>query len=56
MQELRGSMGGQHRGPGAMNGAGYQADINNDPTSILLEMLGGQTEDQEEYSPVDIQV
>lgn len=58
MMELRGKMGSQQGGTESMQSllATYQSDPEKDPASILMEMFGENTEDEEEYFPVNIQV
>ncbi len=60
MMELRGTMGGQQGGPASMQSllAAYQTDPEKDSFSTLMDMFGeqDQEDDQEEYSPVNIQV
>ena len=57
MMELRDKMGGGPQGgQNSMQAlAAYQSDPEQDPTSILLDMLGGEEEDQEEYIPLNTQ-
>ena len=58
MMELRGTMGGQQGGASSMQSllTAYQTDPENDSFTALMDMFGEQEEDQEEYSPVDIEV
>jgi len=59
MMGLRGQMGGQQGGPPDLQLlSAYQTDSEKDLTSTLMDMFGKQEEDedQEEYSPVNIQI
>ena len=57
MMELRGKMGGsQGEPPFQQSLAIYQSDPEKDPATILMEMFGEEAEEQEEYSPVNIEV
>ncbi|MCF6186549.1 MAG: EF-hand domain-containing protein [Desulfobulbaceae bacterium] len=56
MMDLQEKMGGPQGGRNSMQAlAAYQSDPNQDQTSILLDMLSGEEEDQEEYIPLDTQ-
>jgi EF-hand domain pair len=57
MMGLRDQMGGPQRGlpPSQQLLSAYQMDPENDLTSSLMDMFGEQDEDQEAYSPVNIQ-
>ena len=58
MTDLRDKMGAGPQG-GQQNAmralSAYQANPSQDPSSMLMEMLGGQDDNQEEYSPLDTQ-
>ncbi len=57
MMDLRGTMGSNQGGPGSMQSllANYQTDPEKDPAAVLMDMFAEQEEDQEEYSPVNLQ-
>ena len=59
MMELRGTAGGPQGGKGSMQSmlSTYQAgpQIEKDSFSTLMDMFGEQEDDQEDYSPVNIQ-
>ncbi len=56
MTDMREKMGGPQGGQNPMQAlAAYQTDSDQDPTSILMDMLDGQEENQEEYVPLNTQ-
>ncbi len=56
MMGLQERMGGPQGGQNSMQAlAAYQPDPNQGQTSILLDMLNGEEEDQEEYIPLNTQ-
>ena len=53
MQQMKGMQGMGQNPMRAM--AAYQTNPDQDPASMLLDMLNGDEEDQEEYIPLDTQ-
>lgn len=56
MMEIQNKMEGLQGGAASQQSfAAYQSDAENDSFSTLMDMFGEQEEDQEDYSPVNIQ-
>ncbi len=57
MMELRGAAGGPQGGKGSMQSmlSTYQSDPEKDSFSALMDIFGEQEDEQEEYTPVNIQ-